>query len=80
MYWDIFTDCFERNPPPAFRKGSEREVSVRKILLIRTFLGLVPNDTFYHRPNEDRLSGIILMKVLSLDLKCYAYFHCKTQV
>uniref|UniRef100_A0A1I7TYQ0 GLOBIN domain-containing protein n=1 Tax=Caenorhabditis tropicalis TaxID=1561998 RepID=A0A1I7TYQ0_9PELO len=34
MYWDIFTDCFERNPPPSFRKGAEREVWSRMILFI----------------------------------------------
>ncbi|CAD6193210.1 unnamed protein product [Caenorhabditis auriculariae] len=34
MYWDIFTDCFERNPPPSFRKGPEREAWSRMILFI----------------------------------------------
>ncbi|KIH65277.1 hypothetical protein ANCDUO_04402 [Ancylostoma duodenale] len=26
IYWDIFTDCFERNRPPSFRKEAEKEV------------------------------------------------------
>ncbi|PIO70584.1 hypothetical protein TELCIR_07555, partial [Teladorsagia circumcincta] len=30
MYWDIFTDCFERNRPATFRKEVEREVDYRK--------------------------------------------------
>ncbi|ETN75904.1 hypothetical protein NECAME_12078 [Necator americanus] len=27
LYWDIFTDCFERNRPPSLRKEAEKEVS-----------------------------------------------------
>ncbi|CAI4222971.1 unnamed protein product [Auanema sp. JU1783] len=34
MYWDIFTDCFERNHPPSFRKEEEREAWSRMILFI----------------------------------------------
>ncbi|VDO85137.1 unnamed protein product [Heligmosomoides polygyrus] len=26
VYWDIFTDCFEQNRPPSFRKEAEKEV------------------------------------------------------
>uniref|UniRef100_A0A8R1HTL7 GLOBIN domain-containing protein n=1 Tax=Caenorhabditis japonica TaxID=281687 RepID=A0A8R1HTL7_CAEJA len=60
MYWDIFTDCFERNPPPSFKKGAEREVWSRMILFI-----MAQMKTGYQRAIQEekceRLSVPLLM-------------------
>ncbi|CAI5451423.1 unnamed protein product [Caenorhabditis angaria] len=60
MYWDIFTDCFERNPPPSFKKGKEREVWSRMILYI-----MAQMKTGYQRAQHEekceRLSVPMLM-------------------
>ncbi|EYC37826.1 hypothetical protein Y032_0763g2142 [Ancylostoma ceylanicum] len=49
IYWDIFTDCFERNRPPSFRKDAEKEAWSRMILFI-----LSQMKVGYHRGLADR--------------------------
>ncbi|CAB3396895.1 unnamed protein product [Caenorhabditis bovis] len=56
MYWDIFTDCFERNPPPSFRKGAEREVWSRMILFIIAQMKTGYQEALNEHKSEQRLS------------------------
>ncbi|KAK6757616.1 hypothetical protein RB195_015436 [Necator americanus] len=49
LYWDIFTDCFERNRPPSLRKEAEKEAWSRMILFI-----LAQMKVGYHRGLADR--------------------------
>ncbi|PAV75627.1 hypothetical protein WR25_06989 [Diploscapter pachys] len=56
MYWDTFTDCFERNPPPAFRKGSEREAWSRMILFIIAQMKIGFQKAVSEQRTEQRLS------------------------
>ncbi|KAK6026915.1 hypothetical protein OSTOST_07102 [Ostertagia ostertagi] len=52
MYWDIFTDCFERNRPVTFRREVEKEAWSRMILFILSQMKIG-----YHRGTNDRKIG-----------------------
>ncbi|XGW06635.1 hypothetical protein V3C99_016733 [Haemonchus contortus] len=52
IFWDVFTDCFERNHPVTFRKESEREAWSRMILFILSQMKIG-----YHRGLGDRKIG-----------------------
>ncbi|KAK6034020.1 hypothetical protein COOONC_28474, partial [Cooperia oncophora] len=52
LFWDIFTDCFERNRPMTFRREAEKEAWSRMILFI-----LAQMKIGYHRGLNDSKIG-----------------------